>query len=138
MPAKSGVPFLDTNVLLYLASDNEAKARRAEQILRGGGAISVQVLNEIANVGRRKMGMTWTEIGDFLLPLRELLTVVPLTEQVHEIGLRLAERYRFSIYDAMIIAAARECGCEVVFSEDMHDDLHVEERLKIVNPFKEL
>ena len=138
MPAKPGVPFLDTNVLLYLASDDEAKAHRAEQILREGGAISVQVLNEIANVGRRKMGMTWTEIGDFLLPLRELLTVVPVTEQVHEIGLRLAERYRFSIYDAMILAAARACGCEVVFSEDMHNDLHVEERLKIINPFKGL
>src|SRR2546429_450067 len=45
--------FFDTNVLVYMASGRTAKADRAERLVRDGGIISVQVLNEIANVGRR-------------------------------------------------------------------------------------
>lgn len=48
--------FIDTNVLIYLASGDPVKADRAEEIVGRGGAISVQVLNELANVARRKMG----------------------------------------------------------------------------------
>ena len=57
------VSFFDTNVLVYLASNDAAKADRAEATLAKGGAISVQVLNELANVARRKMQMSWDEIG---------------------------------------------------------------------------
>jgi predicted nucleic acid-binding protein len=58
MPAEQGGAFFDTNVLLYLASEDEAKANCAESLLQAGGTTSVQVLNEIANVTRRKIGMT--------------------------------------------------------------------------------
>jgi predicted nucleic acid-binding protein len=50
--------FIDTNVLDYLASGNPAKANRAERIAAAGGTINVQVLNELANVSRRKMGLS--------------------------------------------------------------------------------
>jgi predicted nucleic acid-binding protein len=136
MPDNGFGPFLDSNVLLYLASSDAAKADRAEELLREGGVISVQVLNEIANVGRRKMSMSWPEACDFLSRIRQLLTVIPVTETIHETGLRLAERYRFGIYDAMIVAAALEAGCGLVVSEDMQHDLAVEGRLKILNPFR--
>lgn len=53
------VSFFDTNVLVYLASDDTAKADRAEATIAGGCAISVQVLNELANVARRKMKLSW-------------------------------------------------------------------------------
>jgi predicted nucleic acid-binding protein len=136
MPDNILNPFLDANTLLYLASHDETKAGVAEQLLRDGGTISVQVLNEIANVARRKMGMSWAETRGFLAPIRELLTVVPVSEQIYENGLRLAERYLFSFYDGMIVAAALDAGCDIVLSEDMKHDLVVEERLKIVNPFR--
>ncbi|HEY5127655.1 MAG TPA: PIN domain-containing protein, partial [Bradyrhizobium sp.] len=97
MPAS----FFDTNVLLYLASSDTAKADRAEAVLADGGSISVQILNELANVARRKMQMSWDETHAFLDMLRGLLTVNALTVEIHETGLRLAERYGFSIYDAM-------------------------------------
>ena len=48
-------PFLDTNVVLYLLSADAAKADRAEELLAGGGIISVQVLNEFAAVASRKL-----------------------------------------------------------------------------------
>ena len=53
--------FFDTNVLLYVASADAAKAERAETLIGDGGTISVQVLNEIANVARRKMRLSWPE-----------------------------------------------------------------------------
>ena len=53
----------------------------------------------------------------------------------HDIGRALGERYGFSVYDAMIVAAALEHGCTTLYSEDMHDGLVIEGRLHIVNPF---
>ena len=135
MPGSSVRPFIDTNVLVYLASGHKAKADRAEEIVKEGGTISVQVLNEFASVARRKLGMTWVDTRDFLSTIRELLTVVPVTEEIHELGLALAERYQLSVYDGMIIAAALDVGCDVVLSEDMQHDLIVDERLVVRNPF---
>ncbi len=89
MPAS----FFDTNVLVYLVSGDVTKADRAEQALSGGGVISVQVLNELANVARRKMQLSWRETHTFLDSLRGLVTVHPVTLDIHDTGLSLAERY---------------------------------------------
>ena len=126
--------FFDSNVLLYVASADAAKADRAEAALAGGGAISVQVLNEIANVARRKMRLSWADTHGLLSLLRSLLTVHPLTLETHETGLRLAARYELSVYDAMIAASALDAGCKRLWSEDMQDGMAVE-GLRIVNPF---
>ena len=127
--------FFDTNVLLYLASGDPAKADRAERLVAVGGTISVQVLNEIANVARRKMRMSWKETHAFLAMVRGLLSVVPVTIETHETGIALAERYGFSTYDAMIAASAMLSGCDVLWSEDLQHDMAVDDRLRIVNPF---
>ena len=130
------VSFFDTNVLVYLASGDTAKADRTEAVIAEGGSISVQILNELANVARRKMQMSWDETHAFLDMLRGLLTVHPLTVEIHETGLRLAERYGFSIYDAMIAASALDAGCDTLWSEDMQHGMALEEGLRIVNPFR--
>jgi predicted nucleic acid-binding protein len=130
------VSFFDTNVLVYLASGDAAKADRAETTLAKGGSISVQVLNELANVARRKMQMSWDETHTFLNMLRGLLTVHPLAVESHETGLRLAERYGLSTYDAMIAASALHAGCDTLWSEDMQHGMALDEGLRIVNPFR--
>jgi predicted nucleic acid-binding protein len=127
--------FFDSNVLVYLASGDPAKADQAEAAVATGGAISVQVLNEITNVARRKMQMSWDDTHTFLDMLRGLLTVHPLTVEIHETGLRLAERYGFSTYDAMITASALHAGCDTLWSEDMQHGMALAEGLRIVNPF---
>jgi predicted nucleic acid-binding protein len=128
--------FFDTNVLIYLASGDTYKADRAEAVVAHGGAISVQVLNELANVARRKMRMSWTETHGLLGMLRGLLTVYPLTIESHETGMGLAARYGFSIYDAMIAAAAIRAGCDTLWSEDMQHGMTLNEGLRIINPFR--
>jgi predicted nucleic acid-binding protein len=127
--------FFDTNVLVYLASSDPAKANRAETIVSDGGTVSVQVLNELANVARRKMRLSWPDTRTFLSTIRGLLLVTPITVEIHENGLALAERYSLSIYDAMIVAAALHADCGVLWSEDMQDGMEIEKRLRVVNPF---
>ena len=128
--------FFDTNVPLYLFAGGAAKASRAEDLLAEGGTVSVQVLNEIANVARRKMLLSWTETREFLSTVRGLLGVGDLTAMVHQTGLAVAERHGFSIYDAMIVAAALHADCDTLWSEDMHDGLLIDGRLRVLNPFR--
>jgi predicted nucleic acid-binding protein len=128
--------FIDTNILVYLASGDPAKADRAERIAAAGGTISVQVLNELANVSRRKMGLSWTETHAFLSAVRALLAVEPMTADGLDLGLAIAERYGLSIYGAMIAASALQADCDTLWSEDMHDGLVIENRLRISNPFR--
>lgn len=128
--------FFDTNVLLYLAATDPVKADRAEAIIGAGGVISVQVLNELTNVVRRKLRLAWPETRSFLSVLRGLLIVQPITVETHETGLALAERYNLSIYDAMIVASALQADCGTLWSEDMQDGMEFDEGLRIVNPFR--
>jgi predicted nucleic acid-binding protein len=128
--------FFDTNVLVYIASGDPVKADRAEAIIGDGGVISVQVLNELTNVARRKMLMAWPDIHAFLSMLRGLLTVQPITVEAHETGLALAERYNLSTYDAMIAASALHADCDTLWSEDMQHGMALGEGLRIVNPFR--
>lgn len=128
-------PFFDTNILLYLLSGDAAKADRAESTLLNGGWVSVQVLNEFASVASRKLGMTWPEIKEALAPIRVVCEVVPITVETHDLGLEIAERYGFSIYDSLIVASALLAGCEILFSEDLQDGQRINDQLVISNPF---
>jgi len=129
--------FLDTNVLVYLAQADAGKAERVEQLLGVEPVVSVQVLNELANVLRRKAALSWPEIRRFLTIVRELAKVVPLTSETHDLGLAIAERFMLSIYDAMIVAAAQTADCDTLWSEDMQHGLRLENRLEIRNPFRD-
>ena len=128
--------FFDTNVVVYTLSGDPLKAALSEQLLRAGGVISVQVLNEITRVARdkRKMGKSWPEVHVILAGVRAKCAVVPLTLQVHQRGLGFAERYQFGIFDSMILAAAVLTGCTTLYSEDMNDG-QVIDGLTIRNPY---
>lgn len=127
--------FFDTNILLYLLSADDARADRAEELVAGGGVISVQVLNEFAAVASRKLGMPVPEIRETLAAIRSVCRVVPLGEETHDLALQLAERYGLSVYDCTILAAALQADCKVVLSEDMQHGQVVNGRLEIHNPF---
>lgn len=130
-------PFLDTNVLLYLMSSGTEKAGRSDAIIKAGAVISVQVLNEFARVGIRKFGLSFAEVRNVLQTVRTTCRIVPLTLDVHEYALRLAERYQLHIFDANIVAAAMIEGCTTLYSEDMHDGLVID-GLTIRNPYRPL
>jgi predicted nucleic acid-binding protein len=133
MPA--GKPFIDSNVVLYLLSDDARKADRAESLLAIQPVISVQVLNEVVSVARRKLRLDWTDTQELLDAVRAHCPVEPLTVETHATGMRIARELRLSFYDAMIAASALLAGCTVLYTEDMHDGLVIDKRLKLRNPF---
>ena len=125
----------DSNIVLYLASEDLLKSDRAQELVAEGGTISVQVLNEIANISRRKMGLSWAETRNFLLMIRRLLKVEPMTIEIHDVGISLAERYQLPVYDSMIVSAALSAECDTLLSEDLQDGLLINGRLRVHNPF---
>ncbi len=94
------------------------------------------MLNELANIARRKMRMSWPETHALLSMIRALLPVQPITVEIQEIGLALAEQYGVSIYDATIAASALYAECDTLWSEDMHDGMVIQDQLRIANPFR--
>ncbi|QUS38381.1 PIN domain-containing protein [Tardiphaga alba] len=128
--------FFDSNVLLYLASGMLGRVERVQNLVDDGGNVSVQVLNEMANVSRRKFGMSWQQTSQFINRTVRLFDIWPVTVDIHKDGLRLAERYGFAIYDSFIVAAALAADCDTLWSEDMQAGMVVDGRLTIANPFQ--
>jgi predicted nucleic acid-binding protein len=129
--------FLDTNVLIY-AFTTDRRAAAAQDLLGRGCVTSVQALNEFTNVARRKLGMTWHEVRDALAGIRTLCrAIAALDVGTHEEALRIAERYGYTIFDALIVAAALRARCAILYSEDMQDGMTIGGRLRIVDPFRE-
>jgi predicted nucleic acid-binding protein len=128
--------FFDTNILVYTAT-SDAKKQRAADCLRHGGIASVQVLNEFVHVARRKLRHDWPLIELALGLFRASLEdVVPVTLNTHTGALMLARDHSLAFYDALIVAAALEAGCDTLFTEDMQHGRKFG-RLVIVNPFLE-
>jgi predicted nucleic acid-binding protein len=128
-------PFFDTSVLLYLLSGDAAKADRVETLLATRGVVSVQVLNEFAVVALRKVKMPLIEIREILATLRAVCAVEPMTVETHDRGLAVLERYRFSLYDSMLVAAALIAGAKIIFSEDLQHGQVIDNQLRVTNPF---
>jgi predicted nucleic acid-binding protein len=129
-------PFLDTNVLLYLLSEDDKKADRAESLVAAGAVLSVQVLNEFASVATRKFDMSWADTFEVLTAIRRTCEIEPLTLETHDRGTDIAERYRLGVFDSIIVAAALLAECKVLYSEDLHDGLCVDRALTVQNPFR--
>ena len=127
-------PFIDSNIILYLFSNETVKADKAEEILANGGIISVQVLNEVVAVCRRKLQLNWGEIDALLLALKANLQIVPLTVATHDLAIKLCKQYQLSFYDAHICAAALIAQSSELISEELQDGLNID-GLLIHNPF---
>ena len=127
--------FFDSNVILYLPGTDLQKAARSSELLREGGVVSVQVLNEVVRVTRSKYKFDWARVELLLASVRLACRIEPLTLRTHDLALTLANRHQVHIFDANIIAAASLAGCHTLWSEDMHDGLRIG-GLTIRNPYK--
>lgn len=115
-----GERFLDTNVLIYAFASGDRRGAKAESLLAEGGVIGMQVLNEFTNVVRRKLGWEWPEIDAALTVVAELTGPArSLTPGIHAQAVKLARGNSLSFYDALIVAAAADAGCNVLLTEDL-------------------
>lgn len=126
--------FLDTNILVY-AQQTGPKATISQDLIAQGGMISVQVLNELTNVLRKTDQRSWRDIELVLDDVDNALEpAVPLTAATNRAALALARDHGFAFNDALILAAAIEAGCDVLYTEDMQHGCSIA-GLAIVNPF---
>ena len=127
--------FIDTNIIIYLISDDKHKSAIAAEILAQKPRISVQVLNEFTNVARKKLQLPWQEISYIIKRIETLCKIEPLTIETNEKARNIAETHGLSFYDSLIVGAALLSGCDVIYTEDMHSGLIVEKSLTLKNPF---
>lgn len=115
-----GERFFDTNILVYAFAANEPRGARAESLIANGGVIGVQVLNEFTNVTRRKLAWDWQQVEAALAVIDDLLGPArPLTVAIHAKAIKLSRDHTLAFYDALIVAAAADADCSVLYSEDL-------------------
>jgi predicted nucleic acid-binding protein len=139
----SGRYFLDTNILAYCFDASAPDKRtRSNELVRDGlerrsAVISYQVVQEFINVALRRFTprMTVDEVRDYAASVLRPLLAVNSSMALTVRALEIAERYRFSWYDSLLVAAALEAGCEILYSEDLQHQQRIE-TLQIVNPFR--
>jgi predicted nucleic acid-binding protein len=136
LTAPAGPSTVDTNIAVYALSTDD-KADRASAALRASAFLSVQVLNEFTNVGRRKRQESWDVIAADLADLRDAVPrILPIDDDANHTALRIGERYRLSFYDSLILAVALAGGARILYSEDMQHGLVIDGTLRIVDPFR--
>jgi len=130
--------FLDTNILVYCYTDTEPEKREKARVVAShtNVVISTQVLKEFINTLFKKFKLEWTDIRMAVKEVKQNFPVYVNSEQTIDKACSIAERYGFSFYDSLIIAAAFEAECTTLYSEDLQDQQKIEGRLVIINPFK--
>jgi predicted nucleic acid-binding protein len=131
--------FVDTNVLVYAASNAVADQPRRDLALelldRSDLALSAQVLAEFYSVAtsKTKLNMTHDEAVVLLQSLARI-PVCPITRELVMEAVELRHRFQISYWDAAILAAARQMGCATVYSEDLNAGQDYD-GVTVVNPF---
>jgi len=95
------------------------------------------VLQELANVLIKKQNLDPNRVKEILEAYQNVCTLHTNTYQTIKKALDIKEKYRFSFYDSLILAAAQETNCRFVFSEDMQNQTEIAENMTVVNPFLE-
>jgi predicted nucleic acid-binding protein len=135
--------FIDTNVFVYSFDHHQnLKKERSLALIQQAletstGIISTQVIQEFLNVATQKFAVP-LKTDDARAYLRFVMN--PLCQiypnlALYESCLELQAETRYSFYDSLILAAALQGGCDILYSEDMQDDQEVR-RIKIVNPYR--
>ena len=135
--------FLDTNIFVYafLASEPRKRAKAVELIETclgsGRGSISYQVVQEFANMARKKFA---TRLGAddckaFIDAAMQPINRVASSMALIHTALDLQDELKYSFYDCLMVAAAIQDGASTLYSEDVQHWQLVRGVLRIVNPF---
>jgi predicted nucleic acid-binding protein len=140
MPEASPVRcFVDANIWLYafIESQDPGKSRIAKDVIQSNEVVvSVQVINEVSINLIKKARFDEARIQRLIASFYFRQQVIETGREVLVMASDLRSRYQFSFWDSQIIGSALVSGTEIVYSEDMADGLLVDNRLRIVNPFR--
>lgn len=133
--------FIDTNILVYAADGSDivkrdtARGLIAELTDSGRAVISTQVMQEFFNVAVKKLQMSKNAALEIMKTLYTVETISTTRETVLQ-AIDFSINYQYSIWDSLILAAAIDAGCRIVYSEDLNDG-QIIEGVEIKNPFQE-
>jgi predicted nucleic acid-binding protein len=129
--------FLDSNILVYSYSNSEIQKQEiARQLVaESNSLISTQVLQELCNIVTRKFKFNYEQAATAIKESCQNNSLHINTEDTVLQACQIAGRYGFSFFDSLIVAAALESGCAVLYSEDMQDGQIIEGKLTVKNPF---
>ena len=128
--------FIDSNIFLYAFSTKDLKKQEiSSSLVNQSAVISTQVLNEVSNNMLKKLHLSNSDIEEFIIDCYEQYSVINFTKNMFIEASKLRKKYLFSYYDSLIVSSALLGECDILYSEDMQHNLHVEQTLKIINPF---
>jgi predicted nucleic acid-binding protein len=128
---------IDTNILLYALDDfYPEKQSISIHLIADKPLFCSQNLSEFINVCLRRWKFPKAKVAELIKTYIQQGTYVPVSKQMMVTSIDLMNKYDFQLFDAIIISAALESGCSILYSEDMHHGQLIEQQLKIMNPFK--
>jgi predicted nucleic acid-binding protein len=130
--------FLDTNILIYAHSNTEPmKKQIVENIIKHDEniIISTQVINEFINVMHKRKAVPFQKLVTVINEFSENFIIAQITVHTIEQALNIANQYNYSYFDSLMLSAALEHNCSIMYTEDMHHE-HTLGTLIIKNPFK--
>ena len=132
--------LIDTNVFVYFVDRRDLRKQSIARSLIASAldnpqySITLQVLNEFANVALSKLSMNEDEVRDYISYFRNLNVQMPIAEWT-EHALLIRREYGIQFYDALIVAAAAAHGCDEILTEDLNDG-QIYGSVTVRNPFK--
>jgi predicted nucleic acid-binding protein len=127
---------LDSNILIYNHSLTcENKMLIAMNFFNENPIVSSQVISEYLNVMRKKFKMEKNELIQLCSLWLEKCIVQPVILSTINLAQNLIVKYDFQLFDGIVVAAALEANCDILYSEDMQHGQVIENTLKIINPF---
>jgi len=130
--------FLDTNVLVYAFSGQDASKREIARALAesDGAWVSTQVLSELASVLTRRFRVPAPEARERVAGIAAGCEVMVVSPSIVLDAFRVMERWGYGFFDSQIVTTALACGASILYSEDLHDGQTVDESLAIRSPFR--
>ena len=127
---------IDTNILLYsISKDENRKLLIAANLIDASPVIFPQNLSEFINVLLNRWKYPKENMGLIVSEVLQSCLLVNTSIAAYKRAFELIKKYDFQVFDAIIVASALESGCRLLFSEDMQDNLIIENQLTIINPF---
>ncbi|MCD6012352.1 MAG: PilT protein domain protein [Flavipsychrobacter sp.] len=129
--------FIDSNIILYLYTDDDKRKEFVASLFNSGYIISTQVVSENINVCLKKLKLSKEEAyahGGNLLAAFDIMQIYTSTIKS---AFDISMKYRLSYWDSLIVATSLESECNELYTEDLHDGLLIEGKLRVKNPFKQ-
>ena len=131
--------FIDSNIWVYFATKNKSeKQLRSYKIIKDNYSeisVSTQVLGEIFNVLKKKTTLKSEEIAEIVIKYSDEFPVLAIDKKHLAKAIDIHLKYHYSYYDSQVIATALLSNCAILYSEDLHHQQVIEDKLTIINPY---